>query len=182
MSARTPTARLLPAVLGSLVTLVVLAASGCAAGSPAAQPSASAGGPSASPGGEEACVVRSLVPFGCTSFQSVDGSDAAGPVAWLSTTPLTLTFSVLNQTPTLVVVTPCNTLNVPITISTDQLTPHADDVVSGAKGCTGPAGDQEAWARRLMSSPLSYSLDRDELRLQGSDQSVVLTRTDSSPR
>lgn len=172
MSVRTHAARVLAAALGGLFLLAT--ASGCAAGSPAAQPSASAGG-------GEPCADRSLAPFGCASFRSVDGSDAAGPVTWLSAAPLTVTFSVLNQTPTLVVVTPCNTLNVPITIGADRLTPRADDIVSGAMGCTGPAGDQEAWARRLVSAPLSYSLEGGELRLHGPDQSLVLTRAASTP-
>ncbi|MEN2738460.1 hypothetical protein ABCS02_11760 [Microbacterium sp. X-17] len=175
MSVRMPAARLLWAGVCGLVTLVLLVASGCAAATPESPPSASSTG-------EQPCIDRGLAPFGCASFRSVSGSDASGPVSWLSTTPLTLTFSVLNYTPTLIIVTPCNTLNVPITISADHLTPHENDIVVGTKGCIGSAADHEAWARQLVSSPLSYSLQQDELHLHGSDQSILLTRNAASPR
>ncbi|XAS68674.1 hypothetical protein V3C33_05095 [Micrococcaceae bacterium Sec5.7] len=71
--------------------------------------------------------------------------------------PLKMNFAMMNGTRTMVIVTPCNALNVPVTVTDSLITPDANSIAGGAKGCLGADGDHEEWVRKFLSQPITYS-------------------------
>ncbi|WP_371741836.1 hypothetical protein [Herbiconiux sp. VKM Ac-2851] len=64
----------------------------------------------------------------------------------------------------------------PATISADRIQPDADHLAIGAMSCPAPASEYEAWAKRLVSRPLDYRLDGDELVLESGTVTLRLSR------
>jgi len=122
------------------------------------------------------CPSGAVGPFGCVTFESHEGADISGTLSWLSSDPIAVSFTVQNGTPTMVVSTPCNAINVPVTITATQITPDTGGLSVGAMGCLSPAGDYEAWTTRFVSSPMDYALSGNELRLESANGIVQLTK------
>jgi hypothetical protein len=76
---------------------------------------------------------------------------------WVSEKPLKMNFAMMNGIRTMVMVTPCNALNVPVTLTETLITPDANSLAAGAKGCLGADGDHEEWVRKFLSHPITYS-------------------------
>jgi hypothetical protein len=94
----------------------------------------------------------------CATYTSISGKDAAmKDLPWIAAQPLSLSISTMNGITTLVMRTPCNTLNVPVTVTDTLITPDPNGIASGAKGCLGADGEHEAWARQFLSHPITYS-------------------------
>nr|WP_254069393.1 META domain-containing protein [Herbiconiux sp. VKM Ac-2851] len=115
-------------------------------------------------------------PLACSSFASESGSDILGDLAWLESGRLVISVETRNAETSLVVVTPCNAITVPATISADRIQPDADHLAIGAMSCPAPASEYEAWAKRLVSRPLDYRLDGDELVLESGTVTLRLSR------
>ena len=120
-------------------------------------------------------------PFDCAPYRSSAGRDGSGnPVEWLSANPITVTVTEQNDTSTLVVSTPCNAINVPVTITSKLISPKADELTSGAMGCSSPKSDYESWTRNFISEPMTFSLNGDQLTLKNSMGEIQLTKTSHS--
>jgi hypothetical protein len=152
--------------------LAVVAASSLASCAAAEHPPARTAPSSSSP--PQQCSEGALEPFGCDTFRSHEGTDGSAPAPWLSTDPITVSFTVQNDTSTMIVSTPCNTINVPVTITSTQITPDIRGLTTGAMRCAPPASDYESWTRTFVSSPMTYSLSGKELRLESSNGRVQL--------
>jgi heat shock protein HslJ len=86
-----------------------------------------------------------------------------------------VTFDDQDGTPTLVV-TACNTINVPFEIDGRRLTPDAQKMISTLMGCLADAGQQDSWARTFLAEPMTYELAGDQLTLSTANASIVLTK------
>lgn len=171
MSSVTAGIKLRHVVGGIVAAAAAFALASCATSDPA--PAHTEQSPSSA---EQPCTSGALVPFGCVTFESHEGADVSGTLSWLSTDPIAVSFAVQNGTPTMVVSTPCNSVNVPVTITATQITPDAGGLSVGAMGCASPTADYEAWTTKLVSSPMDYSLSGDELQLENSEGRVELTK------
>ena len=89
---------------------------------------------------------------------------------------MAVTFDDHNGTPTLVVMTPCNPVNVPVEIDGRRLNPRAQETIVGDMGCIADAGQQESWAEAFLAEPMTYELAGDQLTLSTANASIVLTK------
>ncbi|GAA0995468.1 hypothetical protein GCM10009563_14440 [Subtercola frigoramans] len=121
----------------------------------------------------------SIETFGCDRFTSISGIQNGSAVSWLGTEPLLLSFSYQNGSINAIVGTPCNAINVPVQISGDKITPDANSVIHGAKGCVNDAGQKEMWATTFFSTPMSVVSTDSVLTLSTSTASVVFSRATS---
>ena len=134
-----------------------------------------------SPGQSGCKAEENMRPFDCAPYRSSAGRDGSGnPVEWLSANPITVTVTEQNDTSTLVVSTPCNAINVPVTITSKLISPKADELTSGAMGCSSPKSDYESWTRNFISEPMTFSLNGDQLTLKNSMGEIQLTKTSHS--
>jgi len=171
MSGVTAGNKLRHVVGGILAVAAAFALASCAT----ADPTSARTDPSPSSAGQS-CTSAAPDPFGCATFVSHEGADASGTRPWLSSDPIAVSFAVQNGTPTMVVSTPCNAINVPVTITATQITPDTGGLTVGAMGCASPAADYEAWATGFVSSPMDYALSGNELRLENSNGTVQLAK------
>jgi hypothetical protein len=68
-----------------------------------------------------------------------------------------MTIAMMNGTRTMVMVTPCNTLNVPVAVTNTTIIPEASAMIAGTMGCLGTSGDYEAWVHRFLNEPITWS-------------------------
>jgi heat shock protein HslJ len=115
-------------------------------------------------------------PLACSSFVSKSGSDFSGDLAWLESEGLVLSVTTRTGEPSLTITTPCNAITVPATISADRIQPDTDHLAAGAMSCAAPASEYEAWARQLVSRPLDYRLDGEDLVLENDTATLRLSR------
>lgn len=150
----------LPTVVASLAigAVALIAIAGCAS-------------PAASKPSPSSCAADLAA---CGTFTSTEGSDAGADVSWLKTKPLEVTFTTENGSDAMVMKTPCNTVTVPVTVSSSTLTPNVAGISATAKGCLDNAGQQEAWATRFASQKLKYTLDQKQLTLTGNAATILL--------
>lgn len=142
-------------------------------------PGGSAGGiPTGTASGTAAaCDPAGLPPeLACADFTSTSGTDHGEPVDWLASDPLRVELMAMNDTATLVVDTPCNTLNVPVEVTDSTMVPHADQIAMTAMLCQGSAGEQEAWALDLFSRPLTYRVEGRTLTVDSDGARIVFER------
>jgi hypothetical protein len=99
-------------------------------------------------------------------------------VRWLASDPLTVSLTDQGGT-TLVVVTPCNAVNVPVKVTGSTLDPDVGRMISGAKGCLGAAGEEESWATAFISQAITYAVDGAQLTLTTPSETIVLQRSQS---
>lgn len=111
-------------------------------------------------------------PLDCSEFTSVRGTDATGEVAWLGTDPLTVSSRKANGEWTLFVHTPCNYLQVAVSVQNDVLT-QLWRMVSD-RGCQEPTDDYQAWTEQLFEQPVQWKLDGDTLTLRNSHATIEL--------
>ncbi|MBA8816001.1 heat shock protein HslJ [Microbacterium halimionae] len=78
------------------------------------------------------CSDASTALIGCDTFHSVSAADGGTAVEWVGDLAIDLRAEFMNAQSTLVVTTPCNTLNVAVEIEGDTLTP--DSIASTMKG------------------------------------------------
>ncbi|WP_125613032.1 hypothetical protein [Specibacter cremeus] len=83
----------------------------------------------------------------------------------------------MNGTQSLVMTTPCNTLNVPIMLTNTLITPDAAAIVSGTQGCLGSNGDDEAWVHAFLSHPIAYSRVNTTFTLTNEAGTIEFTST-----
>jgi len=69
---------------------------------------------------------------------------------------------------------------VPVTITSKLISPKADELTSGAMGCSSPKSDYESWTRNFISEPMTFSLNGDQLTLKNSMGEIQLTKTSHS--
>ena len=126
--------------------------------------------PGASPGASiQALMTQQPEPFcqggplGCSTFTSVRGSDATGDVAWLGTQPLRISSTHVNGAWTLLVKTPCNVLNVEVSVQEDVWATRS--MAASAMGCRELEGSYEAWTVKLFEQPVQWNLDDGMLTL-----------------
>lgn len=115
-------------------------------------------------------------PLACSSFVSKSGSDFSGDLEWLESEGLVLSVATRTGETSLTITTPCNAITVPATISADRIQPDADHLAAGAMSCAAPASEYEAWARQLVSRPLDYRLDGEDLVLENDTATLRLSR------
>ena len=129
----------------------------------------------ASTAGTDGCT-RGTIPadLACIRFISQSGTDGTSSVGWLASGALWLTFDGQNGTPTLVVMTPCNPVSVPVEIDGRRLTPRAQEMIVGNMGCIDEASQHEGWARTFLAQPMTYELAGDQLTLSTANASIVL--------
>ncbi|GAA3276348.1 META domain-containing protein [Paenarthrobacter aurescens] len=111
-------------------------------------------------------------PLGCSEFTSVRGSDAAGDVAWLGTHPLIVSLRRANGERILSVRTPCNYVQVEVSVNDDVLTPGWRTATD--RGCKEPTGSYQAWTEKLFDQPVQWTLDGDTLTLKNSHATIEL--------
>jgi heat shock protein HslJ len=130
-----------------------------------------------STGGPDGCT-RGTIPadLACIRFVSQSGTEGTSSVAWLASDPLTVTFDDHDGTPTLVVMTPCNPVNVPVELDGRRLTSRAQEMIIGGMGCIDDAGQHEKWAEAFLAEPMTYELAGDQLTLSTATASIVLTK------
>lgn len=96
--------------------------------------------------------------LGCDAYTSISGKGAElTDLPWITAQPLKIIISTMNGSTTLVMGTPCNTLNVPVTVTDNLITPDPGGIAAGTEGCIGAASEHEAWARQFLSHPITYS-------------------------
>jgi len=111
-------------------------------------------------------------PLGCAEFTSVRGTDVTGDVAWLGTDPLTVSSRHANGAWTLFVHTPCNYLQVAVSVQDDVLTQLWMMVTD--HGCVAPTDNYQAWTEELFEQPVQWKLDGDTLTLKNSHATIEL--------
>ncbi len=111
-------------------------------------------------------------PLGCSEFTSLRGTDATGDVAWLGTEPLEISSSQVNGGWILYVTTPCNWLQVTVSVGDDVLTPLWR--VATDRGCEGSTASYQAWTEELFEQPVQWKLDGDTLTLKNSHATIEL--------
>ena len=111
-------------------------------------------------------------PLGCSTFTSVHGSDADGDVAWLGTQPLQISSTHINGEWTLLVKTPCNVLNVEVSVQDDVWAMRS--MAASAMGCRELEGSYEGWTVKLFEQPVQWNLDDGVLTLSNSHATIEL--------
>ena len=131
----------------------------------------------ASTAGTAGCT-RGTIPadLACIRFISQSGTDGTSSVGWLASGALWLTFDGQSGTATLVVMTPCNPVNVPVEIDGRRLIPRAQETIIGDMGCIDDAGQHEKWAEVFLAEPMTYELAGDQLTLSTANATIDLTR------
>ena len=135
--------------------------------------------PGASPGASiQALMTQQPEPFceggplGCSTFTSVRGSHATGDVAWLGTQPLRISSTHVNGEWTLLVKTPCNVLNVEVSVQEDVWATRS--MAASAMGCRELEGSYEAWTVKLFEQPVQWNVDDGVLTLSNSHATIEL--------
>lgn len=111
-------------------------------------------------------------PLGCSEFTSVRGADAKGEVAWLGTDPLRVSSRHANGEWTLFVHTPCNYLQVAVSVQDDVFTQLW--MMVSDRGCVEPTGNYQAWTEELFEQPVQWKIDGDTLTLKNSHATIEL--------
>ncbi|MDR6685860.1 hypothetical protein J2Y41_001418 [Arthrobacter sp. 1088] len=111
-------------------------------------------------------------PLACSTFTSVHGSDATGDVAWLGTRPLQISATHINGAWTLLVKTPCNVLNVEISVKDDTWAMRS--MAASAMGCPELEGSYEAWTAKLFEQPVQWKLNGGVLTLSNPHATIEL--------
>lgn len=111
-------------------------------------------------------------PLGCSEFTSVRGADVTGDVAWLGTDPLRVSSRHANGEWTLHVKTPCNHLQVAVSVQDAVMTQLWMAVTDMA--CGEPEGAHEAWTTKLFDQPVQWKLDGGTLTLKNSHATIEL--------
>jgi hypothetical protein len=118
-------------------------------------------------------------PFGCRTYTSVSGRDATGELEWLQSQPLEVSAVFVNETWTVGVKTPCNSLGVEVAVEGSQLIPH--NIIATAMACLGPESGYEAWTHELFKQPVTWELAGDSLVLRNNHGTVELTDSGPNP-
>jgi heat shock protein HslJ len=116
-------------------------------------------------------------PFGCRTFTSSGGRDASGELEWLHSQPLVVSSVFVNGTWTVGVKTPCNYLNIEVSVEGSQLIPGTSG--STAMACLGPESGFESWTHGLFEQAVTWELTGESLLLQNGHGTVELK--DSGP-
>lgn len=106
---------------------------------------------------------------GCVTYRSVSGDQDGMAIGWLSDTPITLEARTTTQGNTLVITTPCNTLNIHITPTGNTTT--TQEIAAGLMGCDATPTAQEAWVNDFFLQ---------EVQWENSDDTLVLHTTTSA--
>ncbi|MDQ6754025.1 MAG: hypothetical protein M3017_11560 [Actinomycetota bacterium] len=99
---------------------------------------------------------------------------------WIASQSLKISISTMNGTSTLIMDTPCNTLNVPVTVTDTLITPAPGAIAAGAEGCIGAASEHEAWARQFLSHPITYSHAGDAYSLKNAVGTIEFRKSAKS--
>lgn len=110
--------------------------------------------------------------LGCSEFRSVRGTDVNGDVAWLGTDQLMVSSRHANGAWTLFIHTPCNYLQVAVSVQGDVMTKLWMAVSD--TGCGEPSESYQAWTERLFEQPVRWALDGDMLTLVNSHATIEL--------
>lgn len=129
---------------------------GTGSGPPAGQAPADCSGSAAKTGAGAAALM-------CQQYTSTAGNAPGHNLHWLTSTPLHVSFSVMNGSAALVVRMPCGVPNVPVAVDAFGLTADPAGMVQSADGCAGAAAEQHSWTTAYFKSPLIYQLGPQEL-------------------
>ncbi|WP_419201728.1 hypothetical protein [Paenarthrobacter nitroguajacolicus] len=100
------------------------------------------------------------------------GRDASGDIAWLGTDPLKVSSGHTNGAWTLLIHTPCNHLEVAVSVQADMLRQLWRTVTD--RGCIGATASYQAWTEELFEQPVRWALDGDTLTLANSHATIEL--------
>ncbi|WP_159697957.1 META domain-containing protein [Arthrobacter sp. 18067] len=103
---------------------------------------------------------------------SIFCADATGDVAWLGTVSLRVSSRHANGEWTIFVRTPCNHLQVAVSVQDDVLSQLW--MAATEKGCEEPTGSYQAYTEKLFEQPVQWKLDGDTLTLHNSHATVEL--------
>ncbi|WP_310202463.1 META domain-containing protein [Paenarthrobacter nitroguajacolicus] len=109
-------------------------------------------------------------PLGCAEYTTVRGTDATGNVAWLESEPLRVSSRHANGQWTLFVHTPCNHLQVAVSVQANVMTQLW--MAATDRGCEGPTASYQAWTEKLFEQPVQWKLDGDVLTLRNSHATI----------
>ncbi|WP_147305400.1 hypothetical protein [Subtercola boreus] len=88
-----------------------------------------------------------------------------------------MNFELLDGSLNAIIQTPCNALNIPLTVVQDQIVTEPDKFVATAKGCIDDAGEKEAWTTTFLKSPITFELPDQALRLTNSSANITFSRS-----
>lgn len=105
-------------------------------------------------------------PFGDEQYVSTAGTRDGDPVDWLGSDPLTMTFSTRSGHLEASVGTPCNSLQVPVSITGDRFTPDGTNSTATLIGCERIASQREDEAAAFFGRAMTYTLTSGTLVLK----------------
>lgn len=117
---------------------------------------------------EEATIAN---PFGDAQYTSMSGTDGGKAVEWLGTTPLTMSFTRMNGTLTMMMNTPCNAVSVDVRARGEDLVPTGNGTAT-AMGCRARESGQEHWATEFAAHTMQYTRDDSTLTLTSGDETI----------
>lgn len=108
--------------------------------------------------------------LGCETFHSLTATQSGKSVEWVGESSIDLRAEDLGGTPTLVVTTPCNSLNIPVDIRDDALTTVS--ITSTMKGCDATRSAQQRWVEDFFDAEVQWKRTYTTLTLS-KDQVVI---------
>jgi hypothetical protein len=118
------------------------------------------------------CSASLSASIGCDAYRSVAATEAGIDVAWVRDSAIGLGAQMLGDTPTVVVTTPCNVLNIPVALDGDVLEPGS--IVATTKGCDPERAAQEGWVRDFFRSDVRWERTGTSLILHAENATLDL--------
>lgn len=115
---------------------------------------------------------------GCARYVSTGGHDSVTDedLPWLASDPLTINFAYANDALTLLVGTPCNSLQAAVELTDKQLIADPKHVMTDLMACLDQRGQQGSWAMDFIGSPMTYDTTGNALTLTTSLGEVTFRR------
>ncbi|AZZ54509.1 META domain-containing protein [Rathayibacter iranicus] len=113
-----------------------------------------------------------ILPFMCGDYVSSGGENAEGDAAWLSATPIRLSFATSASGTIVVIQSPCNPINLAVTFTDGTLRGDATTMVTGAMGCLDERSAQEDWLVRFFTSTSSIEKTNTGIHLENALGSI----------
>lgn len=126
----------------------------------------------------EVCQSALVGTLGCDDFKSTGATENGHPVDWVAGGTIRLHAEYFNDTPTLVIGTPCNTLNIPIAIHADVIVPG--EITSSTKGCDGTRVAEQAWVESVFTTEMRWVRSATTLTISAGATTILFT-LDGSP-
>ncbi|QRY40357.1 hypothetical protein JVX92_12805 [Microbacterium hominis] len=128
--------------------------------------------PSTPPSGEE-CQGGLEGTLGCDDFSSTGATENGEPVEWVAGGSITLHAEYVNDTPTLVVGTPCNTLNIPIALHADVIVPG--EATSTTKACDVTRAGEQTWTEGVFTTDMHWVRSEKTLTISAGTTTILFT-------